>query len=53
MQNHPWITSNGQEPCCWETDVKFVKFEDPTEEELNQAMTKVEQIKNVYFQRKN
>jgi hypothetical protein len=52
MQNHPWITKNGKDPCSWEKDVSYVKFEDPTEEEMNQAMTKVEQIKNVYFRKK-
>ena len=42
MQEHPWITNVGKNPCSWSDDVNYVQFQDPTEEEMNQAMTKVE-----------
>ena len=44
MQSHPWITQNGKSTIDWGKDVAYAKFEDPTEDEQNQAMTKVKKI---------
>ena len=52
LQHHPWITKNGEETCDWANDVEYVKFEEPTQEDLHKALSKVEQIKSVYFKKK-
>ena len=53
MQNHPWITNKGTQPCDWKNDVTYVTFDDVTEEEVSNAMTKVDKVKNIVFVRKN
>lgn len=52
LQHHPWITKNGKESCDWKNDVECVKFEEPTQDDLHKAISKVEQIRSVYFKKK-
>ena len=51
MQEHPWITNNGAEPCNWATEVLFHDFEKPTDDEINSAMTKIKDLQNMIFKR--
>lgn len=53
MQAHAWITNQGTQPCDWKNDVEYVTFDDVTEEEVSNAMTKVDKVKNIVFIRKN
>lgn len=40
MQEHPWVTKNGTDPLPSEEENTADEIEPPTEEEMNEAITK-------------
>lgn len=39
IASNEWITCNGSEPCDWASDVDYVEFADPNDEELKQEVS--------------
>ena len=53
IANHKWITCNGTWPCNWSSDVDYLEFADPKDEELNKEVSKINIKKTVLLKKKD